>query len=178
MEPNLGKPEEERPWSLGVGYTYLHAPKELAKNLNGVNGQVFFDFKKHIGIGGDVAWTTGSDRIGTTTDVTLHRFTGLFGPRFNFTHTLHNGDHGLVFHFNVLIGLDRDSTKFQSSSISTTATSTAFMISTGANLDVMLKKNFGIRPIDFAYQPTHFGGEWQSNWKFGAGIVFRFGKEK
>jgi len=52
------------------------------------------------------------------------------------------------------------------------------MMSFGGHMDVMLKKNLWIRPIGFAYQPTHFGGAWQNNWKLGAGIVFRFGKEK
>ena len=172
-------PETFKQTEVFVGYQYERAPKELAKNLNGVNGQVFYDFAKHIGIGADFAWTTGSDRIGTTTDVTLHRFTGLFGPRFNIAHSLHNGSgKELIFHFPILIGFDHDSTKFQSSTISTSSSSTAFMTSFGANLDVMMTKNFGVRPIDFAYQPTHFGGNWQNNWKLGAGIVFMFGDRK
>ena len=181
METKEPKPDvvhKYKPVELFVGYQYQRAPDEDAKNLNGINGQVFFDFAQHIGIGADLAWTTGSDRIGPTTGVKLHRFTGLLGPRFNVTHGLHNEDHSLIFHLPILIGFDHDSTNFSSSGLSTKFASTAFAMSFGANLDVMLKKNFGIRPIDFAYQPTHFGGFWQNNWKLGAGLVFRFGKEK
>lgn len=172
-----------------VGYVFLRTPDEPAKNLNGANGQVFYDFTKRIGIGADIGCAFGSDRIGATVDVTLHRCTYLFGPQiksklFFFGPIEHTRDKGLsegggmVLSFQPLFGVVHDTTRFQSSTISTSATSTAFMMSFGANLDVWLKKNFGIRPIDFAYQPTHFGGNWQNNWRFGAGVVFRFGKEK
>jgi hypothetical protein len=171
--------ENYKPAEVFVGYQFQRAPDEPGKNLNGINGQAFYDFKKHIGIGADVAWVFGSDRIGTNTDVKLHRFTGLFGPRFTVAHPLHqDSDKPLALHFPILIGFDHDSTEFHTSLSNTKATSTAFMMSFGANLDVMIKKNFGVRVVEFDYQPTHFGGFWQNNFRIATGVVFRFGKEK
>lgn len=180
-EPKQDVVQDIKPVEVLVGYQYQRAPLEDAKNLNGVNAQVFFDFAQHIGIGADFAWTAGSDRIGTTTSVKLNRTTLLFGPKIKskvFFFGPIERRREVALSFQPLFGFDHDSTRFKSSTLSTSSASTAFMMSFGGNLDVLLNRKFGIRPIDFAYQPTHFGGFWQNNWKLGAGIVMRFGREK
>ena len=46
----------------------------------------------------------------------------------------------------------------------------------GAAVDVNVTNNFFIRPIQFDYAPTFFGGNTQNNFQFGFGAGVRFGK--
>src|SRR5438477_8229403 len=39
----------------------------------------------------------------------------------------------------------------------------------GGGMDVAVSKHFAVRPFQVDYNPTHFGGQWQSNFRFPAG---------
>jgi hypothetical protein len=52
------------------------------------------------------------------------------------------------------------------------------MLSIGGGFDVKVSHRVEVRPIQVDFQPTHFGGSWQQNWRLGTGLVITFGKEK
>ncbi len=51
----------------------------------------------------------------------------------------------------------------------------AFAMQFGGGVDWVASPHLAIRVGQFDYVPTHFGGEWQHNFAYSAGIVFRFG---
>jgi hypothetical protein len=165
-------PESFKQTEVFVGYQYERAPDESAKNLNGFDAQFFYNFKKHIGIGGDVGCAFGSDQIGTTTDVTLHRCTYLFGPQFNAYPT----DKVRIF-FHTLVGGVHDTTKLTTGTLSTDFSANAFMMSFGGGVDLKVKhfRKVFFRPVEIDIQPAHFGGQWQKNTRLMVGIGFNIG---
>ncbi len=158
---------------LEFGYDYMRAPDESAKNLNGFGGSLFCNVKPWIAVGGDFSALFGSttDTVGTTKfDVSLHRQTYLFGPQFN----IYPNDKVTVF-FKPLIGGVHDTGKTTFGTSSTDFSASAFAMSFGGGVDIRLNDHFAIRPFEFKYTPTHFGGEWQNNFGVSTGLVFRFG---
>jgi len=51
-------------------------------------------------------------------------------------------------------------------------------MSIGGGFNVITSSRVAVHPIQVDYQPTHFGGSWQSNWRFLTGIDLRFGAKK
>jgi hypothetical protein len=170
------------PYQVSVDYQYMHAPDEAVKNLNGFDVQFSYDIKPQIGVGVDFGCAFGSDQIGATTDVSLRRCTFLAGPRSTFSHRLHRDSikelEIEILYANIGAAFDRSEIKLATSTTKTSASSTAFMMSFGADVDLMFNRHVGVRVVEVAAQPTHFGGDWQMNWKLGTGIVFRFGGKK
>ncbi|HSP61347.1 MAG TPA: outer membrane beta-barrel protein [Pyrinomonadaceae bacterium] len=161
---------------IEFGYDYMRAPDESAKNLNGFGGSLFCNVKPWIGIGGDFGSLFGSttDTVGTTKiDVSLHRQTYLFGPQFNF----YPNDKVKVF-VHPLFGGVHDSTKTTIGTTTTDSAASAFAMAFGGGVDINLNNRFAVRPIQFDFVPTHFGGAWQNNYQISTGIVVRLGKKK
>jgi hypothetical protein len=167
-----------------MGYQFMHAPDEAAKNLNGFSASLFVNvtgltpsFRElEFSLGGEFSGEFGSksQRIGTTSvDTSLHRFTYLFGPQFN----LHLNDKVKVF-VHPLFGGVHDTTRATFGTSRTDFSANAFAMAFGGGVDVKLNRHFAIRPIQFDYVPTHFGGEWQNNFRFSAGVVFKFGGKR
>ena len=161
---------------IEFGYDYMRAPDESAKNLNGFGGSLFCNVKPWIAIGGDFGALFGSttDTVGTTKiDVSLHRQTYLFGPQFNF----YPNDKVKIF-VHPLFGGVHDSTTTIFGTTNTDSSASAFAMAFGGGVDVNLNNRFAIRPIQFDYVPTRFGGAWQSNYQISTGVVVRFGGKK
>jgi opacity protein-like surface antigen len=162
-----------KPVELFIGFGYMRAPDESAKSLVGFNGSLFYDFTPHVAVGGDVGIMFGSttDTVGTTKiDISLHRQTFLFGPQFSFQAT----DKVKVF-VHPLFGGVRDTSKTTFGTSSGTSSGTAFAMAFGGGVDVNLTDRLAIRPIAFDYMPTHFGTQWQNNYRISTGLVIRFG---
>jgi hypothetical protein len=165
---------------LKFGYDYMRAPDESAKNLNGFGGSLFCNVKPWIAIGGDFGALFGSRTISGitalgpgTVDVSLHRQTYLFGPQFNF----YPNDKVKVF-VHPLFGGVHDTSTTTVITTSTTGSASAFAMAFGGGVDVNLNHRFAIRPIQFDYVPTHFGGAWQSNYQISTGVVIHLGEKK
>jgi hypothetical protein len=161
---------------IEFGYDYMRAPDESAKNLNGFGGSLFCNVKPWIAIGGDFGALFGSttDTVGTTKIyVSLHRQTYLFGPQFNF----YPNDKVKVF-VHPLFGGVHDATKITIGSTTTVSSANAFAMSFGGGVDVNLSNRFAVRPIQFDFVPTRFGGAWQSNYQISTGVVIHFGEKK
>ncbi len=157
---------------LEFGYDYMRAPDENAKNLNGFGGSLFCNVKPWIAVGGDFSALFGSttDTVGTSNiDVSLHRQTYLFGPQFNF----YPNDKVKIF-VHPLFGGVHDTTKTTIGTTTTSFSANAFAMAFGGGVDVNLNNHFAIRPIQFDYVPTHFGGQWQSNYRISTGLVIHF----
>jgi len=162
-----------QPGEVFVGYMFLRAPGETAKNSNGFAVQMFYNFKPNLGIGGDLACAWGSGRLGTTIDVRLQRCTYTFGPQIN---TKPNGK--VQFFFHPLLGGVHDANRTTGGTLISESSASALMLSIGGGIDLKFNELVSVRPVQVDYQPTHFGGFWQHNVRIAAGIVFKFGKEK
>ncbi len=169
---------------LFIGYAYMRAPDESAKNLNGFNASLFYDLTGHVAVGGEVSAAFGSARIGTTIDTTLHRISFLAGPQVRFPAVCsfeHVSDacnkRGVTISpfARALLGAVHDTSKTTIGTTSVSSSATAFAMDFGGGVDVNLNNRIAIRPIQFDYVPTHFGGAWQSNYRISTGLVIRFG---
>ena len=126
-------------------------------NGNGGGGELVFNASSWFGITGDVQgyWATN------TANTTIH------GPRINFRH-------GKVTPFaQVLLG-----GVVTSSGIQQEGWQSHFAIATGGGIDVRISRHFSIRPVQAEYFMTKIPdglNNRQNNFRFGAGIVFRFG---
>jgi hypothetical protein len=162
-----------QPGEVFAGYMFLRAPGETAKNGSGFAAQMFYKFKPNLGIGGDLACAWGSGRLGTTIDVRLQRCTHAFGPQINTNPT------GKVqFFFHPLVGVVRDANKRTAGTVLSKSEADALVMEIGGGFDVKVSHRVEVRPIQVDFQPTHFGGSWQQNWRLMTGIVIRFGKDK
>lgn len=150
----------------------MRAPDESAKSLNGFNTSLFYNFTPHVALGGDFSGAFGSDKSGTT-DISLHRFTYLFGPQFN----VFPNDKVKIF-VHPLIGGVHDTTKSSFGTSSDSFSANAFAMAFGGGVDVRVTPRVSVRVFQADYLPTHFGGAWQNNFRISTGVVFRFGGNK
>ena len=72
----------------------------------------------------------------------------------------------------------RDANQTTAGTLISKSSANALALSIGGGFNVKMNSRVAVRPIQVDYQPTHFGGSWQSNWRFVSGIVIKFGKEK
>lgn len=178
LEKKLKEAEEKCPklpkiFNWFIGYSYLRAPDETVKNLNGFDSSFFYNVKPWLAIGGEFTGAFGSSQIEPTTDASLHRFLYLFGPQFNF----YPNDKVKVF-VHPLVGGVHDSTTTIFGTTTTDAAASAFAMAFGGGVDVNLNKRLAVRPIQVDYLPTHFGGTWQNNYRISTGLVIRLAEKK
>jgi opacity protein-like surface antigen len=171
-EPPADDAIEDTGFELFGGLTYMRAPDESAKNLVGFNGSLFYDFTPHVAVGadfmgafGDFTGTAGSLKF----DTSLHRFTYVFGPQFNF----HPNDKVKVF-VHPLFGGVHDTTKTTFGTMSVSSSANAFAMQLGGGVDVRVTPHVSVRIVQADYLPTHFGGNWQNNFRISTGVVIRF----
>lgn len=144
---------------LYVGYDYLRVNSGgTAFNFNGGSGEFAYNANNWLGIIGDLGgyYTSNGLRAGL--------FSYVFGPRINFR------GHGKVTPFlQVLFGGAR--------SIDSSPPN-AFAMTARGGIDFQISERFAIRPIQAEYMLTNFtdgASNRQSNFRYGAGIVIRFG---
>src|SRR6266481_7451884 len=156
-----------------AGGQYQRAPDEPVKNLFGVDTSLFYNVTPHVSIGGDFSFLFGSTKetVGTSTlDTSLHRQTYLFGPQFNF----YPDDKVKIF-VHPLFGVVHDTVKFDFGTSTTDSSASAFAMAFGGGVDVRVTPRVSIRVFEADYVPTHFGGEFQNNFRLSTGLVLRFG---
>ena len=137
-------------------------PPSQTFNGNGGGGQLVFNANSWLGILGDVGgvWATNSTSSGAAVPL-------LFGPRVNFRR-------GVVTPFaQVLFG-----GVVTSSGIQQSGWQTHFAMAAGGGIDIKVSRHFSIRPVQAEYFLTKIPdglNDRQNNFRFSAGIVFRFG---
>ena len=145
----------------GYQYTRVNPGQGIDSiNLNGWNASVSGYFTKYLGISGDFSGAYGSP-FGVSTKV--HSF--MFGPIVHFpnsskitpfAHALFGGAH-----------ISADAFGFS-------AGETDFAWAAGGGLDANLSSRFSVRLAQADFLQTRFGGVNQNNFRYSAGIVFKF----
>jgi len=141
------------------GYDYLRVNAiGTSFNFNGGSGQLAYNVNHWLGIVGDFG--------GYYTNDGFHAgiLSYMAGPRVNFR------GHGKMTPFaQILFGGARS---VDNSPLNT------FAMSAGGGVDVKISEHFAIRPVQAEYFLTKFtdgADNRQNNFRFGAGVVFRFG---
>ena len=189
---------------VSVDYSYIHANpqnNDIIKpfSLNGGGGAAAFYFSKHIGIEAEfqgygsfthsLVIPAGSAACPGATNCLVtaqgNLFTYNVGPivKFRskhfepFVEALFGGAHSNLY--GNLITACGGATGCVAASKSPSNNAFDFII--GGGFDIPVSKSFAIRPVQFDYVLTRFGNGFsggnnnQSNFRYQAGIVFRFG---
>jgi opacity protein-like surface antigen len=156
-----------------AGYDYMrdnatnditHLPPSQSVNGNGASGQLEFNSTPWLGVVGDLGgYAVARDGFATT-----HQISYLFGPRVNF-------HRGRVTPFaQVLLGA------IWASDAIVLGSKTAFGTTAGGGIDVTVSRHVAVRPIQAEYFLTKFpdgANNRQNNFRYSAGVVFRFGRQ-
>jgi len=142
------------------------APSETF-NGNGGGGQVEYNANRWLGVVGDLG---GYGATSTTNGALVGgAFTYLFGPRLNFRH-------GKVTPFaQTLFGGIRTT-----DGIGRSGAENNFAMTAGGGIDVKVSKHVSVRPVQAEYFMTKLPdglNNRQNNFRFGTGIIFRFGEK-
>jgi len=159
------KAQDETPKAeLYAGYDYVRVSDlGYSYNFNGGSGQFAYNANHWLGLVGDFGGYYTSD--GFHAGVLSY----LFGPRINFRGHGFRG-HGKVTPFaQILLG---GAHSIDNSPLN------AFAMTAGGGVDFTISEHFAIRPVQTEYFLTKFtdgANNLQNNFRYGAGIVFRFG---
>ena len=148
-------------FNINASASVLQPPSQTF-NANGGGGQLVYNVNHWLGVLGDVSgyWATNGKTAGAAMPY-------LFGPRANirrgkvtpFVQTLFGGI-------------------LTSSGIATLGWQTHFAMAVGGGIDVRVSRHISVRPVEAEYLLTKIPdglNNRQNNFRFGAGIVFRFG---
>lgn len=146
----------------GYQYTRIDPGSGISgENFNGWNAAVTGNINHWLGVTGDV-----SGAYKDISGVSLKQHTFLFGP----TIASHSSEKFTPF-AHALFGVAHAS----GSGFGGGTSDNAFAMALGGGVDLGMR-NFAIRIGQFDYLMTRFGGTSQNNFRYSAGIVFRFGK--
>ena len=141
---------------------------------HGVQGEVVANVHRNVGLVTNFSGTWANveffDRLsGNTFNARLHRYTLLFGPRFN----LRNSSPLIPF-AHALFGVSRYKAGVKNSNFSCPDTSeTAFAMGLGAGLDIRAGRRIDIRPIQVDYLPVFFDHGREDGIRFSAGVKIK-----
>ncbi len=144
---------------LSGAYTYI---RHAGVNCHGGGGAIAYNLRSSLGAVADVS---GCKDTGLAASVSGHFVTYLFGPRINFRVS------DRIYPFaQLLVG------GVHSSGTGRTPAD-AFAMTVGGGVDVRVSDLISFRVAQAEYLLTQFGGRNQNNFRFGSGIVFRFGSK-
>ncbi len=169
--PALQAQDDKTKLELYGGYDYVRfninanvvgQPPSQTFNANGGGGELMYNIKPWLGVLGNVSglWATNATTQGAAIPY-------LLGPRASFRHAK------ITPFVQVLFGGVATSSGLEQS-----GWQTHFAMTAGGGIDVRLSKQFSLRPIQAEYFLTKIPdglSNRQNNFRFGAGIVFRFG---
>ena len=148
------------------------------RNLHGWNGAVQFNINKWLGAVADVSGHYGNVIESPVGSISGNVYNFLFGPQINvrgekatgFVHALFGGNRSKINSI-AAVGLPE-------------ITDTAFAMAIGGGVDINVSKRIAVRPAQFDYIYTnHTFSQYgldlahQNNFRFSAGIVFKFGQK-
>ncbi len=147
-----------------VGYSYWRAAGKAQINLNGWNASVTANINQWLGLEGEFG---GVYESRTAFSTNLHSFMG--GPRITY-----RKEQRTAPFFHALFGATRANKDFPG--LTAGASETAFSSAIGGGLDVKITDRVAIRAGQLDWVVTKFESDAQANFRFTAGVVFRFGK--
>ena len=160
-------------WQLGLGYAYMHTDGEEVKNLNGVSFSAFYNINSWIGVGGEYSQLRGSTSISagpSVAEISLRRRVLLGGIQFDF----HPSD-TVSISVATLAGRVRDNNKFSFDGFSDSSSASAMAYKIGVGGELRINDSWSVG-VDANWTPTHFGGQWQHNYGFGAKVIWNLGQ--
>jgi hypothetical protein len=132
------------------------------EGFNGVEAAVTRNFSRYFGVKGDYSF---HHKNFSGDSIDLHTLTG--GVEFK-----DNAPDTKIKPFaHALVGFQH--ARFSTSGLGTFDTDNGFAAIIGGGLDFRVSPRVDIRAVQLDYNPTHFGGGTQHNFRIGAGIVFR-----
>ena len=141
---------------------------------HGVTGEVVANVHRNVGIVANFSATFANHDFvdaltGQRFDAKLHRYTMLFGPRFNWR----NDSRAIPF-AHALFGAVRYKADFKNDDFSCPDTNeTAFAMALGAGLDIRASDRIDIRPIQVDYLPVFFDDRREDGFRFSAGVKIK-----
>jgi opacity protein-like surface antigen len=167
-----GKAQDDSPrFEAYAGYDYTRfnatnditfVPPAQSVNGNGGSGQLEFNANRWLGIVGDLA----AYAVARNGYATTHEVSYLFGPRVN----LRRGK--FTPFAQALLGA------VWASDAIVLGSKTAFGMTAGGGIDLTVSRHIAIRPVQAEYFLTKFPdglNNRQNNFRYSAGIGFRFG---
>jgi len=194
--------QEDHKIEITADYSYIHANPQNNNiiptfSLNGGGGSGAFYFSKYLGIEGEfqgygsfthnLTLPAGSPACQSESNCLVSAQGNLFtynvGPIFKyrtshfepFVEALFGGAHS-----NFYGNLYKDCTNGECINVGKSPSNNAFDFIIGGGIDIPITSNIAIRPAQFDYLLTRFGNSLtagnnnQSNFRFQAGIQFRF----
>ena len=163
---------------FGVDYNYVRANAPAGGcgcfAMNGGGGWVAFNFRRSLGIVGEVAGQHAGNISNTGTDLTLTSF--LVGPRYTWTRARHFAPFA-----QTLLGGVHASGSLAPGSSGLAGTPNAFAMIAGGGLDVAVTRHLALTAFEADYYLTRFDNtlnEHQNNLRIAAGIIIRFGARR
>jgi len=141
---------------------------------HGVTGEVVANVHRNVGIVANFSATFANHDFvdaltGQRFDAKLHRYTMLFGPRFNW-----RNDSRVIPFAHALFGAVRYKADFKNDDFSCPDTNeTAFAMALGAGLDIRASDLIDIRPIQVDYLPVFFDDRREDGFRFSAGVKIK-----
>ena len=141
---------------------------------HGVTGEVVANVHRNVGIVANFSATFASHEFtdaltGQRFDARLHRYSLLFGPRFNW-----RNDSRVIPFAHALFGAVRYKADFKDDDFSCPDTNeTAFAMAFGAGLDIRASDRIDIRPIQVDYLPVFFDDRREDGVRFSAGVKIK-----
>ena len=141
---------------------------------HGGTGEVVANVHRNVGIVANFSATFANhDFVDTLSgrqfDARLHRYTLLFGPRFNW-----RNDSRLIPFAHALFGAVRYKADFKDDDFTCPDTNeTAFAMAFGAGLDIRANDRIDIRPIQVDYLPVFFDDRREDGLRFSAGVKIK-----
>ena len=141
---------------------------------HGVTGEVVANVHRNIGLVANFSGTWASHDFtdaltGQRFDARLHRYSLLFGPRFNW-----RNDSPVIPFAHALFGAVRYKADFKNDDFSCPDTDeTAFAMALGAGLDIRASDRIDIRPIQVDYLPVFFDDRREDGFRFSAGVKIK-----
>lgn len=140
-------------------------PAPAGFNANGGGGQLEYNIAPWLGVVGDLAG------YHVSAQPSVGAFSYLFGPRINFRR---QHQRAMLFVHALFGGL------YANGPIGRVGSGTAFAMTVGGGVDVKVSPRIAIRLAQAEYFMTRFNdglSNRQDNFRFGAGVVFRFGQK-
>jgi hypothetical protein len=171
--PELWAQEEPSKLELSGGYNYVRfninakvngQPPSQTFNGNGGGGELVYNVNDWLGVLADVG---GYWAVNSSSQAAGAALPYLFGPRVSLRRRR------ITPFAQVLVG-----GVLTSSGIETTGWQSHFAMTAGGGIDVRVSKHFSVRPVQAEYFMTKIPdglNNRQNNFRFSAGIVFRFG---
>lgn len=141
---------------------------------HGVMGELVANVHRNVGLVTNFSGTWGNeeflDRLsGNRYDATLHRYTLLFGPRYNFRNST-----PFIPFTHALFGITRSKADFNTPGFSCPDTNeTAFAMGLGAGLDIKANNRIDIRAFQVDYLPVFFDHGREDGFRFSAGVKIK-----